>query len=210
LVGDDLLGIDSVRTPTYRPLALVYAGGIAFEKGPDLLVRAAERLAFPVTVDIIGTGKDFAALRDLARSAKIPVTVHGEVDRTELCRLLSQADLAINPQRMTDQMRGQIFPFKMIEYLGAGLPVVTSRLGELPLGTQDALVTYEKNTPEGLAEGITRARDRLSTLSAAATRVRVWVREEYSSVGASAKCEGVFRIAIERGLRRSRKRQAVS
>ncbi len=199
LVGDDLLGIHRLDTQQSGSLALVYAGGIAMEKGPDILVKAVDRLPFPVTVDIVGTGKDLVAVRDLARRARARVTVHGEVDRNELVRLLARADVAVNAQRMTDGMVGQIFPFKVLEYIGAGLPVITSRVGEMPFGLRDTLVMYEEDTPEGLAEAIVRARNDMGRLRLAAVRARALVGAEYSSTGAGAKCDRVFRLAIDRG-----------
>jgi glycosyltransferase involved in cell wall biosynthesis len=196
LVDDDLLGIPRPRTgPAEGPLRIVYAGGINHEKGPALLVEAFDRLEFPAELDVVGNGRDLALLRQAAAGARQPVRVHGEVPRERLVELLAAADVAVNPRRMSKDMLGQIFPFKMVDYIGAGLPVVSSRLGEFPLAAQGSLLTYESDDAASLAAALGTARRRLPELGPEALRARAWVAQEYSSGAAGRKLEEVFEAA---------------
>ncbi|MBK9519328.1 MAG: glycosyltransferase family 4 protein [Anaeromyxobacter sp.] len=193
LIGDDSLALPIKAGPASQdPLRLIYTGGINREKGPDLLLEAADGLGFPVEVDVVGAGRDLVALRAQATRCRVPVRVHGEVGREALVNLLGRADVAVNPHRMPQGRRGQIFPFKMVEYIGAGLPVVTSRLGEFPLPDKGSLLEYDRDDAGSLAEALTGARERLEGLRTAAVKARAWVAAEYSPAGAAEKLERVF------------------
>jgi glycosyltransferase involved in cell wall biosynthesis len=165
------------------------------DKGPDLLVAAAKLARTPLELDIVGAGVELGRIREQAGPFADRVRVHGEVSREELLRILSRADVAVNPHRMNPDRLGQIFPFKMVDYIGAGLPVVTSRLGEFPLQDKDSLVVYEQDTATCLAEAIERASNSRAPLRDAAARAREWVAAEYSSAAAARKAEAVFEVA---------------
>lgn len=196
LVGGDLLAIprDPPRDPA-APLRVVYAGGLNHEKGPALAVEAMSRVGFPAELDVVGHGSQLAELRAAAAAAPRPVRVHGEVPRERLVEILAGADVAVNPRRMRPEMLGQIFPFKMVDYIGAGLPVVTSRLGEFPLAVKGSLLTYQGDDAEAVAAALAEARRRLPELRAEAARARAWVAEEYSAEAAGRKLEAVFTAA---------------
>jgi len=202
LVDDDLLDIPRARTSEAAgPLRIVYAGGINHEKGPALLVEAFGRLGISAELDVIGDGRDLAAVRQAAGRARQPVRVHGEVSRERLVELFTAADVAVNPRRMSKDMLGQIFPFKMVDYIGAGLPVVSSRLGEFPLAARGSLVTYEGDDAGALASALEDAGARLGVLRAAAVHARRWVAAEYSAEAAGRKLEEIF-VAARAATRR--------
>ncbi len=206
VVGEDLLGIE--RTRGGRGLArVVYTGGIQPEKGADLLVAAAELVRRPIEIDIVGAGSALPDLRKQATQVSVPLRVHGEVARSTLVELLAQADLAVNPHRMTRDRPGQIFPFKVCEYLGAGLPVVSSRLGEIPGELRGALAMYCDDSPECLAQAIEGAVDDIPELAVAAAAARRWVAREYSDDAAARKVEAVLQTALD-GLRATKGRHA--
>jgi glycosyltransferase involved in cell wall biosynthesis len=180
VVGTDLLGIPRPGSPV-APVRVVYTGGISREKGPNLLVAAADLVQRPIEMGVVGTGVDLPALRVQARNVETRVTVHGEVSRARLVEILASVHLAVNPHRMPAQRLGQIFPFKVLDYLGAGLPVVSLALGEHPAALDEAIVTYEGERPDLVAAAIRRAVDDMGPLSAAAGRAREWVANEYSA-----------------------------
>jgi glycosyltransferase involved in cell wall biosynthesis len=196
LVDDDLLSIPRlIRPERAGPLRIVYAGGINHEKGPALLVEAIDRLGLPAELDVVGGGPDLQALREAAARSRQVVRVHGEVPRERLVELLAACDLAVNPRRMSQGMLGQIIPFKMVDYLGAGLPVVSSRLGEFPSAAKGCLLTYQADDPALLAAALTEAHARLDELRHEAVRARGWVAAEYSAEAAGRKLEVVFDMA---------------
>ena len=200
LVGEDTLALEIKAGPAgARPLRLVYTGGISHEKGPDLLVAAADRLGFPVEVDVVGNGRDLVQLRQQAARCASKVRIHGEVSRESLVEILGGADVAVNPHRMPPGRSGQIFPFKMVEYIGAGLPVVTSRLGEFPLPDRASLLEYDGDDAGSLADALVKARTRLGELRHGAVGARAWVTQEYSPSGAARKLERIFSAALARG-----------
>lgn len=197
LIDDDLLALPRLTGDGGPgPLRVVYAGGINHEKGPALLLQAMDRLDIEAELDVVGNGSDLASLREVAARTRRPVRVHGEVPRERMVELLGAADLAVNPRRMRPGMLGQIFPFKMVDYIGAGLPVVSSRLGEFPLAVKGSLVTYQGDDAASLAAALAEASRRLPELRREAARARAWVAEEYSAEAAGKKLETVFAAAI--------------
>jgi glycosyltransferase involved in cell wall biosynthesis len=192
IVGDDILSLPRRQAPLEGALRVVYAGGLNHEKGPDLLVQAIRDIDWAVEVDVVGAGPLLAQLRAVAASCLVPVRVHGEVSRAQLASILGRAHVAVNPHRMSQERLGQIFPFKVVEYLGAGLPVVSSRLGESPpelRGSMASVVMYESNEAGALRAALTEARARLGDLQAAAVAARATVAEEFSPAAAARKLE---------------------
>jgi len=68
------------------------------------------------------------------------IVFHGLVSRKELVRLMCSAKICINPHDIS-QTPGNVFAFKIIEYLAAGAHVISTPMGPLE-GEIESGMTY--------------------------------------------------------------------
>lgn len=112
-------------------LRVVYTGRVCAEKGLDILIKALARVAplKNLRLHIAGTGtpRDIERLMRLAASAGISDRIiwHGHLD--EVWPLISSADIAVLPSVVPEA-----FSMSLLEYLAAGVPVVSTDLGSQP------------------------------------------------------------------------------
>ena len=92
-----------------------------------------------LSLDLAGAGPDEAALKAQAADCD-RIRFHGYLDETALRALLLQSDAGIIPMFPESQVG---IPGKLADYAAAGLPVVSSLLGE----TLDLLVRYRAGVP---------------------------------------------------------------
>jgi glycosyltransferase involved in cell wall biosynthesis len=127
LAEEDFTAGPRPRRPVRRLLAVGTHDQLY--KGHDDLIRAVALLAargIHVDLGLVGDGRHNALLRDLARTTGVAdqVTFHGRVtNRTELRRLLDEADLFCMPSR-TEGM-----PRALIEAMARGLPAMGTDVG---------------------------------------------------------------------------------
>ena len=101
---------------------------------------------------ITGYGQLTASLRDAAQGIS-GVVFHGLVSRPDLVRLMCSARICINPHQVS-KTPGNVFAFKIIEYLAAGGHVITTPMGSLE-GELEAGITYmQENSPLTIARTI--------------------------------------------------------
>lgn len=142
--------------------------------GPNLeavesLLEAAKQLA---EVDFCVIGSAAGAFKD----RKLPSNVHmlGSVSDAEKDVLLGAADIALNPMRS-----GGGSNLKLLDYMAAGAPVVTSAFGARGTGLGDAEAWVY--TGDGLVEAISNALQAESAeLDARVSRARRLVEQRFS------------------------------
>jgi len=125
------------------PGRVVFGGNVSPYKIDASLVAAI--LARAPTAEVIvagpiaeGGGKSWPALRELSDHG---VRFIGNRSIDELAALYRTASVAIIPYLLNDYTKG-VLPLKLFEYLAAGLPIVSSRLENLPdLDRLDLFVT---------------------------------------------------------------------
>lgn len=116
------------------------------EKGVDVAIEACAAAGVPLVV--AGDGPDRTALEAQAAASGAEVTFTGAVDAARLAELRAGAGLALVPSRFAET-----FGLAAAEAMGAGLPVVASRVGALPeLVEPDGLVA--PGDPAALAAAI--------------------------------------------------------
>lgn len=125
----------------------------------DTVIRAARIVATqgePISVAICGDGDMLEAYRSMA--ADCPnVVFPGWIGRPAIWTLLRLSSVGLAPYRSTEDFRLSL-PNKSIEYLSAGLPIVTSLKGALEdLVTSNGCgVVYSNNDPVELAQALLR------------------------------------------------------
>ncbi len=111
-----------------RNLEKIYGIDVAIQAFPLIRDR------FPgATLIVAGSGHELEALTVLAKQEGVDKSVDfcGRLDRQQMAQLYRQADVMINPSRVDNS------PNSIIESLGSGLPVVSTRAGGIPLLVED-------------------------------------------------------------------------
>jgi glycosyltransferase involved in cell wall biosynthesis len=175
-----------------RPV-LLYSGGLDLLKGPDLLISALRYLPSPVELHIFGDGPLRAQLEAKIKQIKNHrVQLHGFVERRELDAALVEADICVNPHRMDRGHSGTMFPFKVLEYLSFGKPVVSSRQLQLPAGVSNSVITYANDDPEELGRALTSCIEDLDSWQAAARRAGEYVRLNFTVAAISPRLKEII------------------
>ncbi|MBI3090384.1 MAG: glycosyltransferase [Candidatus Tectomicrobia bacterium] len=144
-----------------RPVRILYCGDLNLESGHhvDLLLQAAaqarQQTAFPFQIDIVGDGRDEHVLRRLAARLGIDSLVawHGRIDPFAVRETLARAQIAVDPVSLTPGNLGRC-PLKVLEAMHAGLPVITSAVGERRRLLQDAGVYVPAGDAPALGEAL--------------------------------------------------------
>src|SRR5207249_5202231 len=79
------------------------------------------------------------------------IVFHGFLDRHDLVPLMCSARICINPHAVS-QTPGNVFAFKIIEYLAAGAHVLTTRMGMLEPEIEAGITYMADNKSETIAE----------------------------------------------------------
>jgi glycosyltransferase involved in cell wall biosynthesis len=128
---------------------IVFSGTLCKTKGLEQLIQAWNSSSInDWELHIAGDGEMNEMLREMARG-NFSIVFHGLLDRRENARLLCSARIGVNPHDVSATL-GNVFAFKIIEYLAAGLHVTSTPMG--PLDPQlEAGITY---MPDNKAETI--------------------------------------------------------
>jgi glycosyltransferase involved in cell wall biosynthesis len=123
------------------------------QKAVDVLVKAAAilRAEFPrLRVLVVGAGPEYGALEKLIGELDLSSTVSLLGFRTDVPELLPIFDVAAS----SSDFEGS--PLAVLEYMEAGLPVVSTRVGGVPDLVEDGVtgVLVDRGDPAALARGI--------------------------------------------------------
>jgi glycosyltransferase involved in cell wall biosynthesis len=104
---------------------------------PEVIIDFSKSQLFDTYLVLIGGGEQDEQLRALAKTQKVEerVIFTGFINFQELPGYLSMADIAINPM-VQSQVANLALPNKVLQYLAAGLPVVTFQLSGLESSLQ--------------------------------------------------------------------------
>jgi glycosyltransferase involved in cell wall biosynthesis len=139
---------------------LVYLGEICKQDGVDHLVRAIEQLVKrhdfrDFHCVLVGGGPHQPAIRSYADQIGVGeyCTFTGRIPDEDLCRILSSADIAIDPDPKNDWTDKSTMN-KIVEYMFFGLPIVCYDLREARVSAGEAARYVEPNDERALAVGI--------------------------------------------------------
>jgi Glycosyl transferases group 1/Glycosyl transferase 4-like domain len=154
VVGDDVLKASEEMKGKKRN-CVVFSGTHVESNGVRELIAGWKIAAIPGwELHITGFGAMTEELRKMA--ARDPsIMFYGMISREELVRLLSSARICINPH-VVSQTPGNVFAFKIIEYLGAGAHVVTTPMGTLEPGLEAGITYMNDNSPPTIAATLQR------------------------------------------------------
>ena len=122
---------------------LVYIGNLGAGYDLETVITAVNRTS-SLSLDIAGDGPKFAALKAMAGER---VKFHGYLGAEALKELLARCEVGVIPMR-DDSWVG--LPYKLGDYLAAGLKVLTSLNGECEkiLSRYSLGLTYRYGSPE--------------------------------------------------------------
>ncbi len=144
-------GAADVSDAEARPIRIAYIGNMSLSYDLATAVDAV-RSDCGLSLDLAGSGPDEESLRGRAAGCG-RIRFHGYLDDAELRAMLSSSDVGLVPM-FDDSCVG--VPYKLADYVAAGLPVASSLHGEtegLLLG-HGAGVTYPAGDPEALRRAV--------------------------------------------------------
>lgn len=155
---------NGVSTSRIRPAAeavgdpvVTFVGTLKPWHGVDVLVDALARARVPWRLRVIGDGPQCEALTEQARALGVEVDFRGAVAPAEIPDHLAGSAIGVAPYPATAAETDQYFsPLKIYEYLAAGLPVVASRVGQVPAIVRDGLtgLLVAPSDPDALAAAL--------------------------------------------------------
>jgi glycosyltransferase involved in cell wall biosynthesis len=159
VVGNDVVEAGQREVPR-KPNWVVFSGTHIDSNGVKELINGWKMASLSDwQLHITGFGGLTEELRKMA--AKDPsIMFRGMISREELVSLLCSAKICINPHAVS-QTPGNVFAFKIIEYLAAGAHVVTTPMGNLEPGLEAGITYMSDNSPPTIAATLQRViRDR--------------------------------------------------
>lgn len=152
VVSDDVL---SAARTAVKNNWVVFSGTHFRTKGLEQLIKAWQMAGLKGwELHIAGHGELTAALEEMARNDRT-VLFHGLLNRHDNASLLATAKIAMNPHDVSGTP-GNIFAFKIIEYLAAGAHVITTPMGALEAELEAGITYIAENSPETIAEALKR------------------------------------------------------
>jgi glycosyltransferase involved in cell wall biosynthesis len=149
VVADDILCING-KDVTDRRNRVLFSGTHTNSKGIRQLITAWKTGRFvDWELHITGYGELTDTLRDMARETP-NIVFHGLVDRQELVRLLGDTKICINPHDLS-RTPGNVFAFKIIEYLAAGAHVITTPMGTIDKDLERGITYIQDNHTDTIA-----------------------------------------------------------
>lgn len=134
-----------------RSHLVAYVGVIGEQEGIDLLLEAVRhiistRQRLDVQFAVMGAGPSLKALKQACAQMNLSefVTFTGRVDDSTLFKVLSTADVCVNPDR-PNAMNNMSTMNKIMEYMALGKPIVQFDLAEGRVSAQSASL-YARNT----------------------------------------------------------------
>jgi len=133
-----------------RSHLVAYVGVIGEQEGIDLLLEAVQyitsvRQRMDVRFVVMGAGPNLGALTQACARMQLSefVTFTGRVDDTTLFKVLSTADVCVNPDR-PNAMNDMSTMNKIMEYMALGKPIVQFDLAEGRVSAQSASLYARK------------------------------------------------------------------
>jgi glycosyltransferase involved in cell wall biosynthesis len=146
IVSDEILRTSKAGKKNW----VVFSGTHEGTQGLEQMVKAWRILDVPDwELHIAGQGPLTAALEKLAQGDR-SIVFHGLLNRTENARMLCAAKIGLNPQDLT-KTPGNVFPFKIVEYLAAGTHVISTPRGSLEPELEAGVTYIRDNEPETIA-----------------------------------------------------------
>jgi glycosyltransferase involved in cell wall biosynthesis len=140
--------------PRNNEFIACFFGTIGHQFELETVIQSAKKLAQinrPIRFVLCGRGDNLTFYQDLARGCN-NIIFPGWVGASEIWTLMRMSSIGLAPYRNRKDFCASL-PNKSIEYLSAGLPIVSSLQGTLEnlLSNYNCGITYDNNDPDNLA-----------------------------------------------------------
>lgn len=192
ILNDDLIA--QQRSGKYKKEKIVlFTGTLVSCKNIENLIAAWKSLQpSQWQLHITGTGQ----LADYVKraAAETPsIVFHGLVDRENLNKLLCRAAICVNPSCISKSV-GNIFPFKIVEYLASGAHVLSTIIEEVEPELAKGITIIDSDDAPSLARGMLACMDRFPNLPDASAAVQA----TYSQTTVAENLDKLLRAAVGR------------
>ena len=192
-----------VETATGWPCVSFY-GGYDRNKGGDVFVRAAARLAADhpqARYQYYGVAQGAAASRRFRREVRSLAGDLGIAARIEFIETTAFASTYEEASVVVIASRSETGPLVALEAMSRGVPVVSTAVGAMPglLGRIDAGLIAPSENAQALADSIGRLLNDDDLRASVGTRARRLVESEYSLCASMAALERVITEVAGRG-----------
>lgn len=179
---------------------VVFSGTHEGTQGLEQMIRAWRVAGLDDwTLHVAGHGPLTATLETMAAGAR-NIVFHGLLNRQENARLICASKIGMNPQDLTTRP-GNVFAFKIIEYLAAGTHVLTTPRGVLEPELEAGVSYIPDNTPETIAAALKQiVQERRYERTAVQAALRAY--------GPDAICRSLNALVTEAAARRRSERRA--
>jgi len=152
VIGEDLITA-AQRSVGTKKNVILFSGTHIESNGVGELISAWKLSPLPGwELHITGYGHLTESLRSMAAGVD-GLRFHGLVDRERLIELMTSATICINPHAVS-RTPGNVFAFKLVEYLAAGAHVITTPMGALEADLEIAMTYMGDNSPATIASTI--------------------------------------------------------
>ncbi|NEW07153.1 glycosyltransferase family 4 protein [Paenibacillus sp. SYP-B3998] len=135
-------------------ITLMYAGGLDYERGIDVLIQALTYTNQPFILKVSGKGP----LSDMFEKEKDPrIQFLGFLDYEESIKQMYESDILINPQREKIEFAQASFPSKIFDYIATNSLIISSNIGNMRRFSNNSFYIYEEDDPKELAARIDEA-----------------------------------------------------
>jgi glycosyltransferase involved in cell wall biosynthesis len=160
---------------------LTYVGGITRLKGVLSLVPMMRELGSGFSLQIVGNGPMMDELREEVADAGLgTISIRGSLSESDVQAVCEDTDIFINPHIVSLGHIDAIFPFKIVEYLSFGKPVVSTQLAESELGHLGGFQLSENDDPKAIAAAVRSCVSNYGEFEARMPAIREFVWEHYS------------------------------
>ncbi|OGJ86960.1 MAG: hypothetical protein A2487_06885 [Candidatus Raymondbacteria bacterium RifOxyC12_full_50_8] len=174
---------------------ILYVGRLVAEKGPQMLFAAAEKVAIPLRLSILGSGPQLEELKKIAAKPgwRHRVDFHDWVDNTHISGFYRRAALLVVPS-----LNLEAFGINGIEAMAHGVPSVAFDVG----GIRDWLAHGEtglivpRNNSAALAQAITQLVTNRSQNEQWGLRGREIAEQRYTHEQHMEQLEKIFSEAL--------------
>lgn len=132
---------------------VVFSGTLNELSGIDLILNAMKYVSPDIGLDIYGDGPYREYVENTIQN-QMNITYHGKVSNDEMIRIQKKASLLVCPRRIDNYTTKYTFPSKVLEYICAGVPVLSNSLPGIPSEYEEYITFSKSENPKDWAESI--------------------------------------------------------
>ncbi len=181
-----------------RKKAVMYTGRLDMQYGIPLLLEAFMAIQRPdIELWLTGGGNAEDYIRECA-SKDSRIKFYGFLpNRARVLSLQQEASLLVNMRLPSEPSSKYCFPSKILEYMAAGVPVLSFRLGGIPEEYLPHLCIIDEETRDGVRAAIEQWLDAdENVLSAKGADARAFVCERKNLY---AQCKRIYTFVMKHG-----------